>query len=313
MEKHQIYELFSSLMASLAINRPSSPTKYIIQKLTSEDPCKICVISNDPDLSTKCVKMLEQQFKAKVYSISPDATPQEVDDQIKALQSATNFILQNHPQNKKQALHLLDSRVIPDRVFLVSKHKMSALAQDQGEHDLIALSNVFKHNTRIICCDEGSTDDLELEQMLMSGYFEQRRSFNNYLAPRFAPRVLVLGPPHSGKTKLAMALRDRMNVNYLNAAHVLNRHIQFHTELGIEAETQIKSGQEVGDKVVVGMIAEDICNDSDFMVNGYAMDHFPRTVDQAKAMLQCGVTPNRVIVLTAKDSSIMLCALFLSL
>ena len=103
-------------MSSLAINRPSSPTQFIIQKLTSEDPCKICVISNDTILSEKCTKILENQFKAKVYSIKND-----IDSQIKSLQSDKNFILQNYPQNKKQAIHLLDSRIIPDRVFLISK------------------------------------------------------------------------------------------------------------------------------------------------------------------------------------------------
>ena len=32
-------------MSSLAINQPSSPKQFIIQKLSSSDSCKICVVS----------------------------------------------------------------------------------------------------------------------------------------------------------------------------------------------------------------------------------------------------------------------------
>ena len=124
LEQHQVYQLFQSLMSSLAINRPSDPTEFIIQTLTSQDPCKICTISNNKSLSEKCTKILQSQFKqAKVYNIENNQDHEEFMDseQLKSLQSETNFILQNYPQNKKQALHLLDSRVIPDRVFIISK------------------------------------------------------------------------------------------------------------------------------------------------------------------------------------------------
>eukprot|EP01083_Nonionella_stella_P300272 1024117_1 len=308
LEKHQIYQLFSSLMSSLAIQRPSKPIEFLIQKLTSDDPCKVCVISNNETLSKQCCAILENQFKAKIYS-SHDNTSQINDDQIKTLQSETNFILHNYPHTKRQALHLLDSRIIPDRVFLISNQTIDELNQDSGDNDLIALSHVFKHNTRIICCDN-AIEESNLEELLMSSYYEQRTSFNYDLSPRFPPRVLILGPPNVGKTQLALYLKRKMNIHYLNATHIMNQHIETHTIFGRAAEKIISNQQNekysfVGNDLVCEMISFDVFNDKDIANDGYVLDSFPRSVDQAKCLLKYNVKPNRIIVLNARDSTII--------
>jgi len=254
--------------------------------------------------------MGENQFKAKIYSFDANKMKEnEINDQLKTLQSERNFILQNYPQNKKQALSLLDSRIIPDRIFLISNQKIDELDKDLGDNDLIALSNVLKHNARIICWEqEDHSDDLKLEQLLLSSYYEQRTSFNNYLVPKFAARVVILGPPNSGKTKLSLCLRDKMNLYYLNAAHAMNQHIDLHTKFGIEAEKIISNGKKnvfVSNELIVELIANDICHDKDILNGGYVLDNFPRTTEQAKALMKYGVKPNRIIILNAKDSTII--------
>jgi len=311
LEKHQIYELFSSLMSSLAISRPSDPSAFIIETLTSQDPCKVCVVSNDPALSAKAAEVLASHFGAKIYAFAADAKQSEIDAQIAALRSATNFIVTDYPQSKQHAMALLDARVIPDRVFLLSHQAIDTLEADVGAHDLIALSNVFKHNARILCGADKFCDDGALESAVLSAYFEERRSYRNALRPRFAPRVAIIGPRSVGKTKLAMFVRDTLGTHFLSAAHVLAQHLKSHTELGIAAEKALAIAESketervVDDEVIVRMISRDVSGDTDLLADGFVLDDFPRTRAQAQSMRRHGLRPNRVIILSAKDSTLI--------
>ena len=64
---------------------------------------------------------------------------------------------------------LLDAHVIADRVFLLSCEAMDTLERDVGAHDLIAPSNVFRHNARILF----GADAMDLERAVLSVYFEE--------------------------------------------------------------------------------------------------------------------------------------------
>lgn len=67
LDKHQIYDLFSSIVSSLAIDRPSDPKSYIIQKLQSGDTYKIFLICNNGNIAQTVAKLLATNFKSKLY------------------------------------------------------------------------------------------------------------------------------------------------------------------------------------------------------------------------------------------------------
>ena len=70
---------------------------------------------------------------------------------------------------------LLDAHVIADRVFLLSCEAMDTLERDVGAHDLIAPSNVFRHNARILF----GADAMDLKRVVLNVYFEEHRMHRN--------------------------------------------------------------------------------------------------------------------------------------
>jgi len=190
--------------------------------------------------------------------------------------------------------------------WMDTKERIEDLCNDKGSNDLIGLCNAFKHNTRIICHSKDDSDYLRLEQLLFSSYYQQRRSFNNYLAPKFPPRVVVLGPAHVGKTKLALALKHKMDLYYLHAPHIIAQHVNIHSKMGIKAEQMIKADGDgiVDNDLIAEMMADDMAKDRHILENGYVLDAFPKNIAQAQAMIKYGVKPNRIIILTANDSVI---------
>lgn len=94
--------------------------------------------------------------------------------------------------------------------------------------------------------------------------------------------LILLGPPGSGKGTQAKRLASQMKWAHLSTGDMLRAAITKGTALGLEAKKYMDQGALVSDDIVVGLISERIqdhdCN------NGFILDGFPRTVEQADAL-----------------------------
>ena len=95
-------------------------------------------------------------------------------------------------------------------------------------------------------------------------------------------RLILLGPPASGKGTQAAFLCESLGVPKISTGDMLRAAKAAGTPLGIEAQRYMSLGQLVPDEVVIGLVSERL--EADDAKKGFILDGFPRTVPQADAL-----------------------------
>ena len=90
---------------------------------------------------------------------------------------------------------------------------------------------------------------------------------------------IMFGPPGAGKGTHAAPMVKRYNLKHISTGELLRSEIAAGTELGKQAQALIEKGDFVPDVVVEGMITN--CFAANSHVNGFLLDGFPRTIQQA--------------------------------
>jgi adenylate kinase len=94
--------------------------------------------------------------------------------------------------------------------------------------------------------------------------------------------LILLGPPGAGKGTQAQRLAQDFRLPYVATGEMLRDAVRAGTELGKEAEKYMNNGDLVPDDVIVGLAVERIKQPD--CADGFILDGFPRTVEQAKAL-----------------------------
>ena len=92
-------------------------------------------------------------------------------------------------------------------------------------------------------------------------------------------RYVLLGPPGAGKGTQAALLSEKLGVPHISTGDLFRANIGEGTPLGVEAKSYIDAGKLVPTDVTARMV-EDRLNQDD-AANGFLLDGFPRTVEQA--------------------------------
>jgi adenylate kinase len=95
-------------------------------------------------------------------------------------------------------------------------------------------------------------------------------------------RLILLGPPGSGKGTQAQRLVQRYGIVQLSTGDMLRAAVAAQTPVGLKAKDIMASGGLVPDEVVIGIISDRL--DQPDARKGFILDGFPRTVPQAEAL-----------------------------
>ncbi|XP_036117586.1 adenylate kinase 8 [Molossus molossus] len=112
------------------------------------------------------------------------------------------------------------------------------------------------------------------------------------------PRVIILGPPASGKTTIAMWLRKHLNCSLLTVENLIARQ---HSSLAAGARSQFQKMKAVPRRLLVKLIQERM-QEEDCVSQGWILDGIPETREQALMIQTLGITPRHVILLSAPDT-----------
>jgi len=115
-------------------------------------------------------------------------------------------------------------------------------------------------------------------------------------------KLIFLGPPGAGKGTQASGVSAHLHVPHISTGDMFRAAIKNETPTGLEAKRYIDAGQLVPDSVVIAMVRERLAMDD--CKNGYLLDGFPRTVEQAKE-LDKFAAPDAVVEIGVPDEIVM--------
>src|SRR5579863_2313898 len=95
-------------------------------------------------------------------------------------------------------------------------------------------------------------------------------------------RLILLGPPGSGKGTQAQRLIQRYGIVQLSTGEMLRAAVAAQTPVGLKAKDVMAGGGLVPDEIVIGIISDRL--DQPDAARGFILDGFPRTVPQAQAL-----------------------------
>ncbi|MBO0678895.1 adenylate kinase [Mycolicibacterium sp. S2-37] len=95
-------------------------------------------------------------------------------------------------------------------------------------------------------------------------------------------RIVLLGPPGAGKGTQAQKLAEKFGIPHISTGDLFRDNITNETELGVEAKKYLDAGDLVP-STLTNALVDDRLNDDD-AAQGFILDGYPRSVEQAEAL-----------------------------
>lgn len=95
-------------------------------------------------------------------------------------------------------------------------------------------------------------------------------------------KLILLGPPGAGKGTQAANIVNEYKAVHISTGDIFRKNIKENTELGKKAKEYMEKGLLVPDELVVELVADRLKQDD--VKDGFLLDGFPRTVNQAEAL-----------------------------
>jgi adenylate kinase len=119
--------------------------------------------------------------------------------------------------------------------------------------------------------------------------------------------LILLGPPGAGKGTQAERLQRDFQIPFISTGEMLRGNVKDNTELGQKAKEYMDAGDLVPDALIVAMVAERLQEDD--AQDGFILDGFPRTLEQAEALdkqlSELGRRVTAAVLITVPDEEVV--------
>lgn len=112
-------------------------------------------------------------------------------------------------------------------------------------------------------------------------------------------RLILLGAPGAGKGTQAAYLCQKFGIPQISTGDMLRAAVRTGTPLGLAAKKVMDAGGLVSDDIIIAMVRERIAQPD--CAQGFLFDGFPRTLPQAEAMRNGGVSIDVVLEIDVPD------------
>jgi len=120
-------------------------------------------------------------------------------------------------------------------------------------------------------------------------------------------RVILIGPPGSGKGTQAQLLSSRLGMAHISTGDLLRAAKKAGTPLGLQAKAFMDQGKLVPDELVNQLIRETFLGEG--RPTSFLMDGYPRTVAQAETfeslLAEAGLPLDAVVLIDLDDAEII--------
>jgi adenylate kinase len=122
-----------------------------------------------------------------------------------------------------------------------------------------------------------------------------------------AMRVLLIGPPASGKGTQGRRVAARYDVTYLSSGELLRAEVAAGTDLGRRVADDLAAGDLVPDSLMLEVLREPL--EAALVSGGYVLDGFPRNVAQARDLTayaaKFGGAPDVAVWFDVEDAELL--------
>lgn len=116
-------------------------------------------------------------------------------------------------------------------------------------------------------------------------------------------KIILLGPPGAGKGTQAQFICREFEIPQISTGDMLRAAVSAGSLLGDRVKSVMDSGALVSDEIIIDLVKERIARDD--CESGFLFDGFPRTVVQAQALAEAGVSIDFVVEITVPDEDIV--------
>ncbi len=120
-------------------------------------------------------------------------------------------------------------------------------------------------------------------------------------------RMLIIGPPGSGKGTQAERISQRLGVVAISTGDIFRENVRGETPLGLEAKKYMDNGDFVPDSVTNKMVRDRLKQED--AASGFLLDGYPRTTAQVDELADILASEDQsldvVLQLTADDDELL--------
>jgi adenylate kinase len=112
-------------------------------------------------------------------------------------------------------------------------------------------------------------------------------------------RIILFGAPGAGKGTQADQIEDKYGYKKISAGDLIRAEVSSQSEIGNQVKETIARGELVSDETIINLVKSRVKKDD--IVNGYIMDGFPRTINQAQELNKIAVDRELAIFLKVDE------------
>ncbi|XP_070820976.1 adenylate kinase 8 [Chaetodon trifascialis] len=282
----------------------------------------------------------ELSAQARPYTLAEQELPAEllvrlIQQRLKEIDCFNRgWVLEGIPQTRLQALSLQQAGVLPEHVVMLEAPDDVLVERTQGKlvdpltgdvyhqtfiwpiDDAVAqrlekkqsrpeeqrladlqryrcevtgLSSAYQHVLKVINCDQPHAD-----------VYQQVLAFVRTRHCSRTPRILLLGPPGSGKSHQARLLSEKYKMVDVCCGQLLRSVAAGGSVLGEKIQPYLDDERAVPDSLLLQVLEERLSR-VDCSCRGWILHGFPQHLQQAKSLQESQHPPNRVFFLELTD------------
>lgn len=116
-------------------------------------------------------------------------------------------------------------------------------------------------------------------------------------------KIILLGPPGAGKGTQAKFIVNNFSIPQISTGNILRAAVSDGSAIGLRIKEKMESGELVSDDVVLDLIKDRVVKDD--CSNGFLLDGFPRTIEQADGIMIANINIDYVVEIKIDDEEII--------